>query len=51
MEDQRRQNEQSQATPEIERRSFIQAGLASQGQCLRTSVLPGQSHRLQFRRK
>jgi hypothetical protein len=31
MADQRRQNEQSQATPEIERRCFIQAGLAAAG--------------------
>src|ERR1700760_597011 len=46
MVDQRRQNERSrvasQVTPEIERRSFIQAGLGSAGQVLATSVLPGQ---------
>src|SRR3982074_3726460 len=43
---QRRQNERpqvaSQATPEIERRSFIQAGLASAGTVLAASVLPSQ---------
>ena len=41
--DQRRQNERSQdfpVTPEIERRSFIQAGLASAGIVLAASVLP-----------
>src|SRR6202161_1998926 len=40
MVDQRRQNERSQITPEIERRGFIQAGLASAGTVLATSVLP-----------
>ena len=40
MVDQHRQSEESQATPEIERRSFIQAGLASAGTVLATSVLP-----------
>ena len=44
MADQRRQNERSQlpsrVTPEIERRSFIQAGLASAGTVLAASVLP-----------
>src|SRR5260370_35568565 len=40
MVDQRRQNERSQVTPEIERRCFIQAGLASAGTVLATSVLP-----------
>src|SRR5579863_1998694 len=39
MVNQHRQNEESQ-TPEIERRSFIQAGLASAGTVLATSVLP-----------
>jgi aryl-alcohol dehydrogenase-like predicted oxidoreductase len=39
MADQRPQNEQSQAPPEIERRSFLQAGLASAGTVLATSVL------------
>src|SRR5271169_4146884 len=43
MADQRRHNEQSQATPEIERRSFIQAGLASAGTALAASVLPSQA--------
>src|ERR1700675_328980 len=43
MADQRRHNEQSQATPEIERRSFIQAGLASAGTVLAASVLHTQS--------
>src|ERR1700687_2833491 len=42
--DQRRQNDRSQATSrvssEIERRGFIQAGLASAGTVLATSVLP-----------
>src|ERR1700693_5964673 len=38
--DQRRQNERSQVTPGIERRCFIQAGLASAGTALATSVLP-----------
>src|ERR1022692_241486 len=42
MEDQCRQNERSQVTPEIERRCFIQAGLASAGTVLATSVLPSQ---------
>src|SRR6202051_4179943 len=40
MVDQRRQNERSQATPELERRTFIQAGLASAGTALAASVLP-----------
>src|ERR1700722_10349457 len=40
MTDQRLQNEQSQATPEVERRNFIQAGLASAAAVLGTSVLP-----------
>src|ERR1035438_9394746 len=40
MVDQRRQNERSQVTPEIERRCFIQAGLAAAGAVLATSVLP-----------
>jgi uncharacterized protein len=42
MVDQRRQNERSPVTPEIERRSFIQAGLASAGTLLATSILPSQ---------
>jgi uncharacterized protein len=42
MTDQRRQNEQSQVTPEIERRNFIQAGLASAAVVLGTSVLLSQ---------
>src|SRR5580693_6982305 len=42
MADQRRQNERSQVTPEIERRCFIQAGLGSAGTVLATSVLPSQ---------
>src|SRR5437016_2737005 len=42
MVDQRQQNERSQVTPEIERRCFIQAGLASAGTVLATSVLPSQ---------
>jgi aryl-alcohol dehydrogenase-like predicted oxidoreductase len=42
MTDQRRQNEQSQATPEIERRNFIQAGLVSAAAVLGTSVLRSQ---------
>jgi hypothetical protein len=42
MADQCRENEQSQATPEIERRLFIQAGLASAGTVLAASVLRGQ---------
>ena len=42
MADQRRQNEQAQATPEIERRCFLQAGLASAGTELAASVLPSQ---------
>jgi aryl-alcohol dehydrogenase-like predicted oxidoreductase len=40
MVDQRRQNERSQLAPEIERRGFIQASLASAGKVLATSVLP-----------
>src|SRR6202051_2698435 len=44
--DHRRQNERSQVTPqvtpEIERRCFIQAGLASAGTVLAASVLPSQ---------
>jgi aryl-alcohol dehydrogenase-like predicted oxidoreductase len=39
--DQHRQSEEFQVTPEIERRSFLQAGLASAGTMLATSVLPG----------
>lgn len=39
MADQHRQNEQPPATAEIERRSFIQAGLASAGTVLVSSVL------------
>ncbi len=42
MVDQHRQSEESQATPEIERRSFIQAGWASAGTVLATSVLHSQ---------
>jgi uncharacterized protein len=42
MADQRRQNEQSQTTPELERRYFLQAGLASAGTVLATSVFHGQ---------
>ena len=42
MVDPRRQNERSQVTPEIERRCFIQAGLASAGTVLAASVLPSQ---------
>jgi uncharacterized protein len=42
MEDQRRQNEPSQAVPEIERRSLIQAGLAIAGGVLADSVSRGQ---------
>ena len=42
MADQRRQNEQSPATPEIERRCFIQAALASAGTVLATSALHSQ---------
>src|ERR1700758_3468982 len=42
MEEQPRENERSQVSPEIERRSFIQAGLASAGTVLATSVVPGQ---------
>jgi aryl-alcohol dehydrogenase-like predicted oxidoreductase len=38
---QRRQNEPAQVTPEVERRGFIQAGLASAGTVLASSVLPG----------
>src|SRR5208282_456013 len=41
MADQRRQNEQSHATAEIERRCFLQTGLASAGTVLATSVLRG----------
>jgi uncharacterized protein len=41
MAEQRQPHKQSQATPEIERRSFIQAGLASAGTMLAGSVLPG----------
>jgi aryl-alcohol dehydrogenase-like predicted oxidoreductase len=39
MADQRQPNEQSQATAEIERRCFLQAGLASVGTVLANSVL------------
>src|SRR5271163_3001744 len=42
MVDQRRQNEQSQAAPEPERRSLIQGGLAFAGGVLAKSVLRGQ---------
>src|ERR1700733_15090995 len=42
MADQRRQTERSHVTPEIERRCFIQASLASAGTVLATSVLPSQ---------
>ena len=42
MADERRPNEQSQTTPEIERRCFIQAGLASAGTVLAASALPSQ---------
>src|SRR5277367_2896001 len=42
MVDQRRQNERSQVTPEIERRCFIQGGLAFAGGVLANSVLRGQ---------
>jgi uncharacterized protein len=42
MENQKRQDESSPAVPEIERRSFLQAGLASAGGVLATSVLPNQ---------
>src|ERR1700687_3390314 len=42
MVDQLRQNERSQVTPEIERRYLIQAGLASAGTVLASSVLPSQ---------
>src|SRR5246127_4837964 len=42
MENQRRRNERSQVTPEIERRSFIQAGLVSGANVLAASVLPSQ---------
>jgi len=41
--DPRRQNEQSQTTPAIERRSFIQAGLASAGTALASSLLHSQA--------
>src|SRR5579862_3984095 len=40
MADRRRPNERFQVTPEMERRSFIQAGLASAGTFLANSVLP-----------
>ena len=43
MENQRRQNERSQVTPEIERRSFLQAGLASGATVLAASVFPSQT--------
>jgi aryl-alcohol dehydrogenase-like predicted oxidoreductase len=43
MADQHRQNEQSQVTPEIERRRFLQAGLASAGTAFATSVLHSQA--------
>jgi uncharacterized protein len=39
MAEQGRQNEPEQATPDVERRSFIQAGLASAGTALASSVL------------
>ena len=42
MAEQRRQYEQSQATPGIERRCFLQAGLASAGTVLANSVLHSQ---------
>jgi hypothetical protein len=42
MADQRRENEQSQGTPEIERRSVLQAGLAFAGGMLADSVARGQ---------
>ena len=42
MANQLRQNERSQVTPDIERRGFLQAGLASAGTLLATSVLPSQ---------
>ena len=42
MVDQRQQNKQSQATPEIERRSLIQGGLAFAGGVLANSVSRGQ---------
>src|SRR6202048_1560277 len=42
MVDQHRQNEQSQATPEIERRSLIQGGPAFAAGAVANSVLPGQ---------
>jgi uncharacterized protein len=42
MEDQRQQNKQSQAAPEIERRSLIQGGLAFAGGVLANSVSRGQ---------
>jgi predicted aldo/keto reductase-like oxidoreductase len=42
MVDQHRQSEESQATPEIERRSFIQAGLVSAGTAFASSVLHSQ---------
>src|ERR1700684_3958004 len=40
MADQRRQTERSQITPEIDRRGFIKAGLASTGAVFATSVFP-----------
>jgi aryl-alcohol dehydrogenase-like predicted oxidoreductase len=43
MADQRRQNGQAQATPEIGRRFFLQTGLASAGTELAASVLPSQA--------
>src|SRR5438445_13561323 len=42
MVDQRQQHERSQVPPEIDRRCFSQAGLASAGTVLATSVLPSQ---------
>src|ERR1700756_2953388 len=42
MVDQRRQDERSQVTPEIERRCFIQTSLASAGTGLAASVFPSQ---------
>src|SRR5271154_698777 len=41
MADQRRQNEQSQTTPEIERRALLQGGLAFAGGVLANSALRG----------
>src|SRR5579871_327296 len=43
MVDQSRQNERFQVTPEIERRSFIQAGLASGATVFAASVFPSQT--------